>query len=253
MSAAQVARAMKAAGCTMEQIIAALEAIEETKLAKYRENNRLRQARHRARNASNADNASNAVTSVTSVTEHGSDEAPRARVLCGENIYITPNTPTGYLSPTGDDEPKRNNSRGTRLADDWRPSESDWRSACEKLGEANAATELEKMRDWAKSASGVKGVCRDWSARWRNWVRSAAERKPQQRPPPQSGRSLLAQLATGYPSNDLPADHHPPVIELNARPDRSGNEPVGYGSPGPVGEAFGGRLFDFRQAASDRR
>lgn len=54
--------------------------------------------------------------------------------------------------------------RATRLPEDWSPREFE--------GEVD---ELEKFRDWARSAPGQKGVKADWDATWRNWMRRVRE------------------------------------------------------------------------------
>jgi len=54
--------------------------------------------------------------------------------------------------------------RATRLSSDWVPKEF-----------REEAAELEKFKDWARSAPGQKGVKADWDAAWRNWVRRVRE------------------------------------------------------------------------------
>jgi len=54
--------------------------------------------------------------------------------------------------------------RAARLSEDWVPKEFEE----EKI-------ELEKFRDWARSAPGQKGMKADWDATWRNWIRRVRE------------------------------------------------------------------------------
>jgi hypothetical protein len=54
--------------------------------------------------------------------------------------------------------------RGTRLPEDWVPKQ-----------DLEFTVELEKFRDWARSAPGQKGVKADWDATWRNWMRRVRE------------------------------------------------------------------------------
>jgi hypothetical protein len=54
--------------------------------------------------------------------------------------------------------------RATRLSEEWKPSEFEAETV-----------ELEKFRDWARSAPGQKGVKADWDATWRNWMRRVRE------------------------------------------------------------------------------
>jgi uncharacterized protein YdaU (DUF1376 family) len=67
--------------------------------------------------------------------------------------------------------------KGTRLSDEWVPSWVDYNFAEGALGPFTAESELAKFKDYWKSAPNAKGVKLDWDATWRNWVRSAAERK----------------------------------------------------------------------------
>ncbi len=77
------------------------------------------------------------------------------------------------------DSMRHNNraSRGTRLSPDWSPTGRD-RAAAEKEG--LSAREIDKealrFRDYWIGRAGSGGVKLDWSATWRNWVRTAAER-----------------------------------------------------------------------------
>ena len=73
--------------------------------------------------------------------------------------YSTINNPPS-LTPT----PVKRAQRAARLSEDWVPKEFE--------GET---VELEKFRDWARSAPGQKGVKADWDATWRNWMRRVRE------------------------------------------------------------------------------
>jgi len=64
------------------------------------------------------------------------------------------------LTPT----PVKRAQRAARLSEDWKPREFEAESV-----------ELEKFRDWARSAPGQKGVKADWDATWRNWMRRVRE------------------------------------------------------------------------------
>ena len=64
------------------------------------------------------------------------------------------------LTPT----PVKRAQRAARLSEDWKPREFQ-----------AEGVELEKFRDWARSAPGQKGVKADWDATWRNWMRRVRE------------------------------------------------------------------------------
>lgn len=88
-------------------------------------------------------------------------------------------TPSHHLASLGDENiSATSKKRSTRLPADWTPDEAgaDYARGL-GLTSAEIAIETEKIRDW--SASSPNGVKKDWSAAWRNWVRSASERKAQ--------------------------------------------------------------------------
>jgi len=68
--------------------------------------------------------------------------------------------PPPSLTPS----PVKRAQRAARLSEDWKPKEFEGESV-----------ELEKFRDWARSAPGQKGVKADWDATWRNWMRRVRE------------------------------------------------------------------------------
>jgi hypothetical protein len=68
-------------------------------------------------------------------------------------------------------------SRGTRLSGDWSPCEADRLSArSEGFSDFEIDREAVRFRDYWISRAGSGGVKLDWSATWRNWVRTSAEK-----------------------------------------------------------------------------
>lgn len=67
-------------------------------------------------------------------------------------------------------------ARGSRLAADWMPPAEWLQWAKAKRPDLDAAELAEKFRDYWSAVPGSKGVKLDWSATWRNFVRS--ERAP---------------------------------------------------------------------------
>ncbi|RII84362.1 helix-turn-helix domain-containing protein [Neopusillimonas maritima] len=68
--------------------------------------------------------------------------------------------------------------RGTRIPNDWEPSEKLREFALEKnpaWSEQDLREEAEKFRDYWVAAPGSKAVKKDWDATWRNWIRNAAQ------------------------------------------------------------------------------
>lgn len=75
--------------------------------------------------------------------------------------------------PTKNDAKQR---RGTTLPDGWKPSPdlADWfKTNCPDIDHPQ---ELEKFRDYWASVAGAKGRKLDWTATWRNWMRTAQDR-----------------------------------------------------------------------------
>lgn len=90
-------------------------------------------------------------------------------------------TPTGEKTTEKTREPSTT-SRGTRLPQEWKPSEEllAWFLAeCVAGGRWSAASREALRRehatfvDWCASAPGSKGVKKNWDATWRNWMRRA--------------------------------------------------------------------------------
>lgn len=77
-------------------------------------------------------------------------------------------------------EKKVNKNKGTRLSDDWViPKEwIDWATSEMSVNELAARSEADRFGDYWRSQAGAKGVKANWSATWRNWVRSAIDRNP---------------------------------------------------------------------------
>lgn len=68
--------------------------------------------------------------------------------------------------------------RGSRLSEDWYPSEQDTAFAAgEGLSFDAVEREIERFRDYWIAQPGQKGVKLDWSATWRNWIRRATEQR----------------------------------------------------------------------------
>lgn len=63
--------------------------------------------------------------------------------------------------------------RGTRLPDDWRPSDHDRAWTLERLTPADASLELEKFRNFWQAKTGKDATKLDWGKTWRNWVLNA--------------------------------------------------------------------------------
>lgn len=157
----EVLDAMVAAGCTAQQIAAAVKADQGTSSAAAR------QARYRARKASQSDERD--VTSVT-VTEAVSPKKETSPTPPKEKT--TPSTePNGSLK-----------TRATRLPDDFWP-DIGW-AVAEGMSPSQAQTEASQFRDYWTAKPGKDGTKLDWPATWRQWVRNQLKRRPPSRASP---------------------------------------------------------------------
>lgn len=63
------------------------------------------------------------------------------------------------------------NGKGTRLPQDWTPSEELKAWTREHFPQLHGPTVADNFRDWYWAAPGGKGVRADWDATWRSWCR----------------------------------------------------------------------------------
>ena len=86
--------------------------------------------------------------------------------------------PASRSAPKAEKRSRSASDRGSLLPPNWRlPKEwGDWAMA-HGLSEFEARREAEKFRDYWTALSGAKARKKDWFATWRNWVRTAVERR----------------------------------------------------------------------------
>ncbi len=100
------------------------------------------------------------------------------RTQDGRTKYTnTPNTSSLRSDVTAQAPAKA--KRGSRLPDDFMADISE--AVRLGLSEQDAHREADKFRDYWASQPGQRGVKLDWPATWRNWCRSAVERKQPRR------------------------------------------------------------------------
>jgi hypothetical protein len=110
--------------------------------------------------------------------------------------------------------------KGTRIADDWEPSEADRQFATD-LGMSSQAVQFEadKFKDFWISKSGASATKQDWPATWRYWIRNI--RTKATGPPQKTAFQLhneavdreLDKVINGKRDND---DSHSNIIDLAA-------------------------------------
>ena len=153
MTLSELTKQLEAAGATLEIVRLVLTYLDEKQslIDQRRANDRERKIRQRAKEPPRH------VTVTGHVTGHSADPSPPDGFP--PSPYSTINNPPS-LTPT----PMKRAQRAARLSEDWKPREFQ-----------AEGVELEKFRDWARSAPGQKGVKADWDATWRNWMRRVRE------------------------------------------------------------------------------
>jgi hypothetical protein len=80
------------------------------------------------------------------------------------------------------EEPKGSSSRprkrGTRLPDDWHPTDETRNWTLQRIDQTTATLELEKFRNYWTAKSSRDATKLDWDATWRNWVLNSNTRSP---------------------------------------------------------------------------
>lgn len=94
-------------------------------------------------------------------------------------------------APSASAAPPKPKSRGTRLPDDWGPTDAD-RAFALGLG-LNPTDVAPKFADWWHAQPNAKGVKLDWAATWRTWCRREAERQGNPKPIHGKPQSPLSQ------------------------------------------------------------
>ncbi len=84
-----------------------------------------------------------------------------------------PDTQTVLEPSLTQQSPNARGSRGTRLPDNWRPSDTTRAWTLEHVDQRTAAHELEKFRNYWTAKAGQAARKVDWEATWRNWILNA--------------------------------------------------------------------------------
>lgn len=181
-----------------------------------RKANRERQRRYRAAKAE-----SNGVShGVTDGVTNGVSHANAGRVSHATQTQPNPTqpitTPNGVVGGTAqartthgkaESQPRKPAKRGTRLPDDWMPTQELIDAMSAESPHVDLRWETTKFRDYWDAQPGTKGVKADWDATWRNWIRRAAEnhRPGQATAPSASQRRVDNAIALGQRVANRPA------------------------------------------------
>lgn len=184
MSAIAFLRQLLDDGLTLDAAMVAAERFEQraaateiARIAARREKDAARKQAQRGRER-HAESRGQAVTGRDSrgpsphVGERAQVVTPSLPSLRSEELI--PPEKTTSSTPKGAET-----SRGTRLADQWRPDDLGMAYAAQQLGpNVDPERELDRFRDYWRSIPGAKARKLDWPGTWRNWVRNAADKLP---------------------------------------------------------------------------
>ena len=115
-------------------------------------------------------------------------------VKCGKSNQLKP-SPKASAKPSPKTKPNQEQEqeqelveakqqRGSRLPADWKPSDVDNQFCKTERPDLDPEKTADRFRDYWISQPGAKGIKLNWSATWRNWVRSetrSASAQPQPR------------------------------------------------------------------------
>lgn len=73
---------------------------------------------------------------------------------------------------------KKTRARGSRLSEDWKPTEEMAIKAFDALGSDGYADELRKFKNYWLSKAGADAAKLDWNRTFDNWIITAAQRRP---------------------------------------------------------------------------
>ena len=173
MDLGETLRAMLAAGCTAEQLVAFVEKFESQRKAKATEKKRRQRSLSSGQGkdvpGTSGDIGGHSETSGD-IGGHSADEEKKKNPpdpLKEKNTHSPKKSP-----PTGGQK------KGSHLPSDWAPSQAEIEYG-EKLGFNHQKIDnlAEEMRLWAASAAGPIAVKRDWSAAFKRWMRRESERR----------------------------------------------------------------------------
>lgn len=110
---------------------------------------------------------------------------------------------TARARSNADARPAKN--RGSRLPPEWAPDADLIAWARTERPSVDLRTETAKFRDYWIAKAGQQGVKLDWTATFRNWIRSAREGPPAAIGRPVIAQNFSAKTYTGTPDDELPA------------------------------------------------
>lgn len=148
------------------------------------------------------DEASHCVTDASPLS--GAERTKRWRQrknsiqACDGNVTIDAidNNNINFFSGKGGVGGKPKVTQGSRLPEDWNPSECLWSWGKEKLSEPVLRFETAAFKDFWHAKPGASGKKLDWDKTWKNWVREAVRRRERFKPKEATSFTETAKILT---------------------------------------------------------
>jgi len=180
-----------------------------------------------------------------------------------ENIAVspsseekTPTPPKTQPSPSQEKTPKGVQKKGSELPENWQLTD-EYRQEAERIGlhGVDMDREAEKFRDYWRSRAGAGRLKTDWKATWRNWCRSAVDRRSSRGPPRQTTQqpgNPWMEAARNFKSHDQEPDHNPPHSSAAIRDDAgTRHDDRGDLEQARTASRLAAPLLDFERPSSD--
>ena len=205
-----ILRELARAGLNADQIVAAVERIEEAEGRPMSGAERTRRWREH-RDAVTSDN----VTSQSSPAR-------------AEPTLVVPSL-VSSSEEKQQEEPKESPPKGgqrkgvgSRLPENFEPDIE--AAIAEGLTRPEALQEVAKFKDHWRAAAGQRGVKADWPATWRNWFRKALEQRRPSTGPPSNGKPTLGDILRAAQREIAETEDakFPPDLERQTEPRRIG-------------------------------
>lgn len=123
------------------------------------------------------DKSEKASRSAAARWSHSDRNATAMPTQCKGNAHQTPVTsnqsPEKQKQEQKRASPSAQPAKGSRLAPDWTPTAAELAWAKAKRPDLDVAAQAESFRDFWHAKPGKDGRKTDWSATWRNWIRSS--------------------------------------------------------------------------------
>lgn len=120
---------------------------------------------------SRGDNVSPQDVGVTPGAVRGDTPGHSGVTLLAHKPSSSPSGKKPSYEPSVSARARATTTQGTRIPDDWMPSEAARSWTSERMDPGRVCDTLDAFRDYWRAQPGQRGRKADWDATWRNWVR----------------------------------------------------------------------------------